>query len=203
MPKRWDATDLSQVLERLAAIGALRVGPAIVEAATFGDDEPTKPSSVPRLDRFGDSWSVRATMLPTRATELQASYARVASPEDASGAGLGQRKRSVSARYISTNGARYLLAEWARTVQHDASRNEDAFGYESSLVEGAARAGPLGIALRLEQSDRPEEDRLVEPFRTPRPSPDLSINGITQWRVATVQLAAPGTSFHDLPTSGC
>jgi hypothetical protein len=189
---------LSQVLERLAAIGALHVGPAIVEAATFGGDEPTQPSSVPRLDRFGDSWSVRATVLPTRATELQASYARVASPEDASGAGLGQRKRSVSARYISTRGARYLFAEWARTVEHDASRNEDAFGYESALVEGAVRAGPLGIALRLEQSDRPEEDRLVQPFRTPRPSPDLSINGITQWRVATLQLAAPGTSFHDI-----
>ena len=187
---------LSQVLERLAAIGALRVGPAIVEASTFGGDEPTQPSSLPRPDRFGDSWSVRATLLPTRGTELQASYARVASPEDASGAGLGQRKRSVSARHLSTNGARYLLAEWARTVEHDATRNEDAFGYESVLVEGAARAGPIGIALRLEQSDRPEEDRLVEPFRTPRPSPDLSINGITQWRAATLQLAAPGTSFH-------
>ena len=52
--------------------------------------------------------------------------------------------------------------------------------------------------MRFEQSDRPEEDRLVAPFRTPRPSPDLSINGITQWRVATLQLAAPGTSFHDI-----
>ena len=68
---------LSQVLERLAAIAALRVGPAIVEAATFGGDEPTQPSSVPRLNRFGDSWSVRATVLPTRAIELQASYARM------------------------------------------------------------------------------------------------------------------------------
>ena len=137
-------------------------------------------------------------MLPTRGTELQASYARVASPEDASGAGLGQRKRSVSARHISTNGARYLLAEWARTVEHDATRNEDAFGYESALIEGAVRAGPIGMAMRLEQSDRPEEDRLAEPFRSPRPSPDLSINGITQWRAATLQLAAPSTMFHEV-----
>lgn len=187
---------LSQVLERLTAIGALRVGAAIIEAATFGGDEPTSPSSTPQFDRFGDSWSVRATVLPTSAAELQASYARVASPEDASGAGLGQRKRSISARYMSADGGRYLLAEWAKTVEHDASRNEDAFGHESALVEGAVRAGPLGIALRLEQSDRPEEDRLAEPFRTPRPAVDLSINGITQWRVATLNLAAPSTAFH-------
>ena len=187
---------LSQILERLAALGALRLGPAIVEAAAFGGDEPTHPSSVPRLDRFGDSWSVRGTVLPTHATELQASYARVASPEDVTGAGLGQRKRSISARYIAPRGGRYVLAEWAKTVEHDASRNEDAFGYESTLVEGAVRAGPLGIALRLEQSERPEEGRLADPFRSPRPATDLSINGLTQWRVATLQLAAPGTTLH-------
>jgi len=189
---------LSQILERSAAIGALRLGPAMVEAATFGGDEPSHPSSVPRRDRFGDSWSVRATVLPTHDTELQASYARVASPEDASGAGLGQRKHSISARHISADGGRYLLAEWAKTVEHDASRNEDAFGYESALVEGAVRAGPWGIALRLEQSDRPEEGRLAEPFRTPRPASDLSINGITQWRVASLQFAAPSSFLHGI-----
>ena len=187
---------LAQILERLAAIGALRLGPIMMEGAAFGGEEPTHPSSVPRLDRFGDSWSVRATVLPTTATELQASYARVASPEDVTGAGLGQRKRSVSARYIAPGGGRYVLAEWAKTVERDASRNEDAFGYQSALVEGAVRTGPLGIALRLEQSGRPEETRLADPFRTPRPATDLSINGITQWRVATLQLAAPGTSLH-------
>lgn len=187
---------LSQILERLVAIGALRVGPAIVEAAMFGGDEPTHPSSAPRLARFGDSWAARATMLPTHATELQASYARVASPEDVTGAGLGQRKGNISARYVSRGGDRYLLAEWSKTVEHDASRKEDAYGYESALVESAARAGPVGIALRVEQSDRPEEDRLAEPFRTPRPAVDLSINGVTQWRVATLQLTAAGTSFH-------
>ena len=187
---------LSQILERLVAIGALRVGPAIVEAALFGGDEPTHPSSAPRLARFGDSWAARATMLPTHATELQASYARVASPEDVTGAGLGQRKGNISARYVSREGGRYLLAEWSKTVEHDASRKEDAYGYESALVEGAVRAGPVGIALRVEQSDRPEEDRLAEPFRTPRPAVDLSINGVTQWRVASLQLTAAGTSFH-------
>lgn len=189
---------LSQILERLTAIGAVRVGPAIIEGATFGGDEPTHPSSLPTLDRFGDSWAVRGTLVPARGTELQASYARVASPEDPSGAGLGQRKRSVSARYISADGGRYALAEWAKTVERDASRREDAFSYQSALVEGAARVGALGIVLRAEQSDRPEEDRLAQPFRTPRPAPDLSINGITQWRVATLQLVAPATWVHGI-----
>jgi hypothetical protein len=185
---------LSQILERAALIGAVRVGPAIVEGATFGGDEPTHPSSLPRASRFGDSWSTRATLLPAQGTEIQASYARVASPEEPSGAGLDQRKQSVSARAISHDGTRYLLAEWARTVEHDHTTHRDAFGYESSLVEGALRAGLFGVALRLEQSERPEEDRLADPFRTPRPSTDLSINGITRWRVASLQLAAPSVT---------
>ena len=185
---------LSQILERAALIGAVRVGPALVEGATFGGDEPSRPSSLPRAARFGDSWSARATILPRAGTEIQASYARVASPEEESGAGLDQRKRSVSVRAISADGARYLMAEWARTVERDHTRDQDVFGYESVLVEGAVREGPFGVALRLEQTERPEEDRLLEPFRTPRPSVDLSINGITRWRVATLHLAAPAVT---------
>ena len=48
--------------------------------------------------------------------------------------------------------------------------------------------------MRLEQTERPEEDRLADPSRTPRPASDLSINGITRWRVATLQVAAPSVT---------
>jgi hypothetical protein len=185
---------LAQILERVVAVGAVRYGPAIIEGGTFNGDEPTSPSSLPRFSRFGDSWSVRTTVLPVTGIELQGSYARVASPEDPDGFGLDQRKQSYSARAISPDGGRYLLAEWERTVEHDHSTNVDAFAYQGALVEGSARAGPFGIALRLEQTDRPEEERLADPFRTPRPSDDLSINGITQWRVATLQLDAPAVT---------
>ncbi len=185
---------LAQILERAAVIGAARAGMIIVEAGAFGGDEPAHPSSLPTLDRFGDSWAMRATVLPIPSVELQGSYARVASPEDPSGAGLGQRKQSVSARAGSADGARYLLAEWARTAANDPARDAGVFAYEAVLFEGAWRAGPLGIAVRLEQSERPEEDRLQEPFRTPRPSVDLSINGITRWRVATLHAAAPAVT---------
>ncbi|MEP6618172.1 MAG: hypothetical protein ABJE47_02610 [bacterium] len=185
---------LSQILERGLLVGAARLRGIVLEAATFDGDEPSSPSSLPRARRFGDSWSVRGTVLPSAATELQASYARVASPEQPSGFGLDQRKQSVSGRYISGNGARYALAEWAHTVEVDHSRGLDIFAYESALLEGAARVGVVGVAIRVEQTERPEEDRLLDPFRTPRPPSDLSINGITRWRVVAAQLSAPAVT---------
>lgn len=185
---------LSQILERGTAVGAARFGPLILEASTFGGDEPSSPSSLPRVRRLGDSWSTRGTVVPIAGTELQASYARVASPEEPSGFGLDQRKQNISARSIAATGARYMLVEWARTVEVDHSRSLDVFAYESALAEGAVRVGSLGLAIRVEQTERPEEDRLLDPFRTPRPASDLSINGITRWRAATVQVAAPSVA---------
>jgi hypothetical protein len=185
---------LSQILERALVMGAVRVGPAMLEGASFNGDEPTSPSSLPGAKRFGDSWSVRATALPHAGAELQASYARVASPEEPSGFGLDQRKRSVSARLVSSDGARYLMSEWARTVERDHNSGIDTFSYESALIEGASTAGPIGLALRLEQTDRPEEERLADPFRTPRPASDLSIGGITRWRTITAALSFPSVT---------
>jgi hypothetical protein len=43
----------------------------------------------------------------------------------------------------------------------------------------------------VEQTDRPEEERLADPFRTPRPAPDLGIGGITRWRTATAAITLP------------
>jgi hypothetical protein len=182
---------LSQILERPMISGAIRFGPAIVDASTFGGDEPTSPGSAPLMRRFGDSWSVRGTALPVRGVELEGSYARVASPEQRAGFGLDQRKRSVSARLITPDGARYLLAEWARTVDRDHGRNEDVFAYESALAEGSLTVRGLSLALRLEQTERPEEERLADPFRVPRPGTDLGISGVTRWRTATLALTVP------------
>jgi hypothetical protein len=182
---------LSQILERSIVTGALRSGPAILEGSTFGGDEPTSPGSLPLMRRLGDSWSVRATALPAPGVEVQGSYARVASPEQREGFGLDQRKQSFSARLISSNGGRYLLAEWARTVERDHSRNEDVFAYESALLEGSATVRGVSLALRLEQTERPEEERLGDPFRVSRPAADLAISGVTRWRTVTVALMLP------------
>jgi hypothetical protein len=118
----------------------------------------------------------------------------VASPEDPNGYGLDQRKRSVSARAITPDGARYFLAEWARTVEHDHNSALDAYAYESVLLEGAVRAGPVGVAVRLEQTERPEEERQPDPFRIVRPAADLSILGITRWRIASLHVEAPSVT---------
>jgi hypothetical protein len=185
---------LAQILERGLLVGAARLGPAIVEAGTFGGEEPVAPGSLPRVARFGDSWAVRGTLLPAPWAEVQGSYARVASPENPDGYGLDQRKQSVSARAISSDGARYVLAEWARTVEHDHNSGLDAFAYESALLESALRVGAVGVAVRLERTERPEEERLSDPFRTPRPASDLSILGITRWRIATLHLEAPAVT---------
>jgi hypothetical protein len=189
---------LSQILERGLAIGALRLGPAILEGSTFGGDEPTSPGALPRRDRLGDSWSVRGTVLPFSWAELQASYASVRSPEQPAGFGLDQRKQSVSGRFVSASGERYLLAEWARTDERDRDRDIAVFGYETSLLEGAVTVGAVDVGLRLEQTDRPEEERLADPFRTPRPASDLSIAGITRWRTATAAVALPGMTLGPL-----
>ncbi|NUR34569.1 MAG: hypothetical protein HOQ30_11215 [Gemmatimonadaceae bacterium] len=186
---------LAQVLERGIVVGAARVGPAIVEAGSFTGEEPQRASSLPLARRFGDSWSVRGTIVPRPWAELQTSYARIASPEQADGFGLDQRKQSVSARAVSSDGGRYALVEWARTVEYDHTRREAAFSYESVLVESAWRAGAFGVAVRLEQTDRPEEERLADPFRTARPATDLHIAGITRWRTATAAVAAPAVTW--------
>lgn len=182
---------LAQILERPMVSGAVRLGPAIVDASSFGGDEPTSPGSTPLLRRLGDSWSVRATALPYSGVELQGSYARVASPEQREGFGLDQRKTSVSARLISGDGARYLLAEWARTADWDHGRRESVFAYESALAEGAVTVRGASLAIRLEQTERAEEERSSDPFRVPRPAPDLGISGVTRWRTATLALMLP------------
>src|SRR5438067_444710 len=70
---------LAQILERLVVVGAVRRGPFIVEAASFNGDEPVDPSTPPLFRRFGDSWSVRGTLIGDQlfslfGAELSASY---------------------------------------------------------------------------------------------------------------------------------
>src|SRR5690606_31525338 len=43
-------------------------------------------------------------------------------------------------------------------------------------------------ALRLERAERPEEERLADPFRTPWPHGGGHVLGITRWTNASVRL---------------
>ena len=191
---------LAQVLERLVVVAAARGGPLTLEGGVFNGDEPTDPRSVPKWSRFGDSWAARVTLTPARGVEFAASAARVESPEFREGFGLDQRKTSAIVRIeqpaAGGSGWRYLLAEWART--HDDRQGRLVFTYSSFLAEGAyCRRGTMPrdagwiAALRVERTTRPEEERLIDPFRNPRPQIEFAILGRTRWTVVT---AAAGTN---------
>jgi hypothetical protein len=170
---------LSQILERAVVLAGVRVGPATLEGSLFNGDEPVSAGSWPNWDRFGDSWSVRLSVDPVPGLEAQASYAWVKSPEDRGGAAPADRKLSASARW--ERGRWYGEVEWARTATADG-----AFDFHSALAEGAVVLGRHRPYVRLERSDRPEEERTFSSrFRTRRPLFDNSILGITRWTVLT------------------
>jgi hypothetical protein len=198
---------LAQILERYVVIAAVRAGPALLEASTFNGDEPTGPYGWPSARRFGDSWSVRGTLAPlaTRAPapaglELSASVARVPSPENVDGSGLDQGKSSLALRFgrggaIGAAGmddpraGEYALVEWARTDEYSSGRR--SFTFTSALAEGALAWRGVALSGRLERSERPEEERLVDLFRSARPHTDASILGTTRWTIGTVHLSRP------------
>ncbi|MGZ8491937.1 MAG: hypothetical protein ACXWZS_07010 [Gemmatirosa sp.] len=197
---------LAQLLERYVAIAGARVPGALVEVARFGGDEPDGPWAWPRIGRFGEAWSARGTLLPLDLArgvapgtlELSASHARVPSPEDPTGLGLDQRKSSLAARWTTgdqpaaavtvPSAGGYALVEWARTDEHRGPRR--AFRYQSVLAEGSAWRPVLGgvvtVAARAERTGRPEEERMLDPFRTVRPHYEQNVLGITEWRILTV-----------------
>ena len=175
---------LAQLLERAMVQAAVRSGPVSLEMAAFNGDEPQSPYDGPNVDRVGDSWSARLTGYH-RGLEAQASVAHVTSPEQPGGGGLDHRKLSSSVRYESEN--RYLLAEWARTRELDGSRT--AFTFNSMLAEGSFTRNRVNVAVRAERTERPEEERLLNVFRMPRPASDLSILGRTRWDVLSAAVS--------------
>lgn len=173
----------SQVLERAVAIAGIRVGPVAVEGSVFNGDEPEEPGQWPRIsNRFGDSRSVRLTLFPVSGIELQGSHAVVASPEHRSGAGPDQFKWSASARWDRPLGGHpaYGLLEWARTSEVDGF-----FVFHSFLAEGQYRLGRYRMYYQFERTERPEAERLLDLFRSPRPHHDDNIIGITRWTIHT------------------
>jgi hypothetical protein len=179
---------LAQILERAEIAGGVRVKGAALEASLFNGDEPESPSQWPNLSRFGDSWSLRLTLLPVSGLEVQGSYADVASPEHRPGSGLDHAKWSASARFERPVGRLpvYALVEWARTAE-----GQDAFVFSSVLAEAALNAGRHRFGYRFERTTRPEEERLFDDlFRSPRPHLDDNIVGITRWVLHTLHYEA-------------
>ena len=173
---------LSQILERAVAILGLRAGPVLLEGGLFNGDEPERPAQWPRISRFGDSWSGRLTLFPLTRLEIQGSHAEVHSPEHRPGFGTDQSKWSASARWTGAMNRHpvYGLVEWART-----SEANGFFIFRSVLAEGAWTAGHSRLHYRFERTDRPEEERTLDPFRSVRPHFENSILGTTRWTIHT------------------
>jgi hypothetical protein len=177
----------SQILERWLLIGAVRRGVITVEAGVFNGTEPTGPDDLGHFDRFGDSWSARATVRPRPWLELQGSYAFVESPEHTGGFGLDQRKWNAAARFERTlaRGRIYGLVEWGET--HEYVDELKLFIFTTVLAEAALGHGDWTVALRYERTTRPEEERLLDPFRVVRPHTDENIIGATRWNTVTAR----------------
>jgi hypothetical protein len=173
---------LAQILERAVGIVGLRAGPILLEAGLFNGDEPERPGQFPLLSRFGDSWSGRLTVFAAKSLELQGSHAEVHSPEHRLGSGIDQSKWSVSARWSGPvrRWPVYGLVEWARTSEADGF-----FVFNSFLAEGAWTGGRSRLHYRFERTERPEEQRTLNPFRSLRPHLENSILGTTRWTVHT------------------
>jgi len=176
----------AQLMERVLVVGTVRVRAATLEMARFNGDEPEGPADWPNAGRAFDSWAGRFTVAPSRFGELSASLARVESPEFATGEGLDQHKRSVSYRLLRRRGRwRYGFVEWGRTEERNSRRT--VFTFNTILAEGLWHVGRGHIALRGERTERPEEDRLADPYRSVRPLLDFNILGRTRWDVVTLQ----------------
>jgi hypothetical protein len=119
----------------------------------------------------------------------------VKSPEYREGQGLDQRKAHVALRYARDNEGlyRYALFELARTT--DVDRGRSLYSFDAALGEGAMCRRNFGLALRWERSDRPEEERLVDLFRSARPATDVSILGITRWTTLTGAASLPSLAL--------
>ncbi len=175
---------LSQILERAVGIVGWRWTGVAIEAALFNGDEPERPGQWPQIGgRFGDSRSLRLTLFPVDGIEIQASHAEVHSPEHRPGAGLDAFKWSASARWERPVAGRpaYVLLEWARTSEADG-----LFVFHTTLAEAAYRVARLDLYYRFERTERPEEERTLDPFRSQRPHIDDNILGITRWSIHTL-----------------
>lgn len=182
---------LAQVLERIVAVAAVRAGPVSIEAGSFNGDEPESPGDAPNRSRLWDSWASRATIHPVAGAEIQGSYASVRSPEIATGGGLDDRKWSASGRFEDVARRVYALAEWARTTGYAGSSK--TFAFDSFLIEAQSAGGPLTVAARIEVTERPDEERLTNPFRSIPGGHDFSILGRSRWTIGTLRVAAPLT----------
>lgn len=209
----------AQLLERVQGIAAVQgVAGAYrltVEQSWFNGDEPVGPFTGPQWGRVGDSYASRLTVqqdaLLGGALEAQVSRAVVRSPGITQGGAFDHVQWSGSVRWQAPSGnthahhgmtqavssrprLSYAMAELART--DETLSGTRAFRFESALAEAAGEWAQWRVAARVERTERPEPERLLDPFRTPSGHIDFQIVGVTRWTVTTVRFDTPGWSRH-------
>jgi hypothetical protein len=117
----------------------------------------------------------------------------VKSPEVAAGGGADQRKQSVSLRLEDAQHSGYGLLEWAHTGEY--AGGTKTLGFTSVLAETWAKYEAVSGAIRLESTERPDEARLPDPFRTAGPPSAQNLLGRSRWTILTARAAASLPAF--------
>jgi hypothetical protein len=113
------------------------------------------------------------------------------------GGGLDQRKWSASGRWDGRETVGlplYGFVEWAET--HEYSDDRRVFGFDTFLAEASWQVHAWMFGVRVERTERPEEERLLDPFRVARPHTDANIIGVTRWKTLAIH------AQHDLNVIG-
>jgi hypothetical protein len=176
---------LSQILERAVAMAGVQAGPAELEGSLFNGDEPQHPDQWPNVSRLGDSWSLRLTLRPVRGFEWELSRAFVRSPETRDAQGVDASKWSSAVRWDGPVLEKpvYAMLEWSQSTA------PGVYTLHSVLFETQVRIGAHQPYFRLERTDRPEEERTLDPYVVLRPIVDNSILGVTRWTIGTLGYA--------------
>ena len=180
---------LAQILERAVVIAGYRwracpVRGRPVQRRRAGAARPVAQTSAgSAIPGRGGSPFCRCESSSFRAPTLTSTL-----PSIGPGAGTDQHKWSVSGRWDGAVGHYpvYGLVEWART-----SEAEGFFVFHSFLAEGAWTVGRSRLHYRFERTERPEEERTLDPFRSVRPHFENSILGITRWTIHTLGYGVP------------
>lgn len=132
------------------ATAGLVHGPFKLEASSFTGREPNQNRWDLDHPRF-DSWSVRATVNPTRSLSLQVSTGWLHSPEQLE-SDVDQRRTTASATYNLA----YGTGDWQTTLAWGRDRNEPGHTLDAYLLESAASHGRHTVFGRLENADKDE-----------------------------------------------
>ena len=173
---------LAQILERAVAMVAVRAGRWLSRPASSMATSPSVRAS-------GPTSAIRrlvvgaAHLLPMDGLELQGSYAHGPFPRAPAGCGNGPAQVEHVGEVGSPcgQGSPIRSCGVART-----SEAEGSFVFHCFLAEGAWTRGPGRLHYRFERTERPEEERRLDPFRSVRPHLENSILGITRWTIHTL-----------------